>query len=42
MGRIFRPGRIVRDEHNDPILDADGKPKRELRTQNWTVGERPS
>jgi integrase len=37
MGSIFRPGRIVRDEHGKPVLDADGKPKRELRTQNYSI-----
>ncbi len=37
MGRIFRPGRIVRDEHGNPRLDADGEPKRELRTKNYSI-----
>jgi len=27
----------VREEHGNPILDADGTPKRELRSKNWFI-----
>src|ERR1044072_3280784 len=37
MGRIFRPTRPLLDPDGQPIIGADGKPKRVPRSQNWTI-----
>lgn len=37
MGRIFKPTRPLLDAHGQPVLDADGTPKRVPRTNKWYV-----
>jgi integrase len=37
MGRIYQPTQIVRDANDNPVLGADGKPKRKPRTKNWYI-----